>query len=1264
AEPIRRATLMQFAERFAPYGFNADAFYPCFGLAEATLFVSGSNAGAPLETLTVSADALSMNRAVEAEPAHTPVLELVGCGSIAQPGHRVVLADPVSREPVAHGAVGEVWVQGPSVAAGYWCNAEASAATFEATLADGTGPFMRTGDLGFLRGDELFVTGRIKDLILVRGRNHYPQDIEATISRSDAHLEHSVVVAFEISREDKAEVVALCEAAIEPGRESELFKVASEAVAREHGLPLFALGFVRPRLLPRTSSGKLQRNACRVAFKDGTLKLAAIATQAEAQPAAPASAPVSVPARRAGGTPDALRAWAIDAIAQIRHVDRASVDPDASFFELGLDSIELVRLAGDFETRLARPVEPSALFDYPTINKALGHLCSEGDAPPAIELQPSRPGTDEAAPHACVAVVGMSCRFPGAEDVAAFWSLLENGGDAISEVPRQRWDVDALYAPEPAQPGRMSTRWGGFIDDIDAFDAEFFNIAPREAQRADPQHRILLQLAWHALEDAGLAPGSLAGSRTGVFLGVSSSDYAHLQGGVEALDAYSATGNAHSIAANRISYYFDFRGPSLAVDTACSSSLVALHLACRSLLDGECDLALVGGVNLMIGPELHVVFSQARMMASDGRCKAFDDEANGYVRGEGAAFVVLRRREQARRDGDRPLALIRGTAVNQDGRSNGITAPNGLAQEAVMRAALDKAGVDPASVDYVEAHGTGTRLGDPIEYRALQRTYAAAQRERPLLIGSVKGNIGHLEAAAGIAGLIKVVLSLQHDAIAPQLHFRTLNRTIAENGKGVAVCASGQRWARGPRARLAGVSAFGFGGTNCHVIVEEAPREDARAAHAPPEAALPDPILTLSAASEASLQRICARYAEHVGSSDSDALANACYTTNVGRAHLAHRLALPAGDAAALATQLTRFAAGDRDGMHCDITHRQGRRIAFAFTGQGAQFHGMGRRLFESEPVFRQSIETCAALLEPHMSKPLLAVLYGEDGAALMAQTEFAQPAIVAFEYSLAQLWRAWGIEPAAVIGHSVGEYAAACVAGALSLEDSLALVAARGRLMESLPATGMMAALHADEPTVRALVATQGSRAEIAALNGPKLTVISGLATDVREVIALAREQNILGSALRGERGFHSAQLDPILDALERTAAGVRHDDPAVPVFSNLFGDPMTSGRQWSGRYWREHARQAVQYARCASNAAASGIDVFLEIGPDATLTSIGKRQSVAGDVRFVASLRGEGHDGRDLAQALAQLYASGCDPDWTALHARSRATRVALPP
>lgn len=878
----------------------------------------------------------------------------------------------------------------------------------------------------------------------------------------------------------------------------------------------------------------------------------------------------------------------------------------------------------------------------------------------------------ESARHEPIAIIGMGFRFPGdGNDSSSFWQLLLNGTDAITEVPAERWNADQFYDPDPDAIGKSYSRWGGFLKEVDKFDPHFFGISPREAISMDPQQRLLLETSWEALENAGQASARLHGSQTGVFIGMVSTDYASLKmiaGNAYDMDAYFGTGSARSIAAGRIAYTFGLHGPAFTVDTACSSSLVAIHQGCQSLRNRECDMALVGGVNLMLDPSGHIYTSRGRMTSFDGRCKTFDAAADGYVRAEGCAMVLIKRLSDAVADGDRILAVIKGSALNQDGRSSGITAPNGKAQEAVIRAALQDAQVNPGEISYVETHGTGTSLGDPIEVRALGAVFADSHTaEHPLLIGSVKTNIGHLEAAAGMAGLVKVVLALQNKTIPAHLHFQTPNPYIPWSELPIVVPTESTDWTvTDGSPRIAGLSSFGFSGTNAHLIIAEAPAQTVQESQLERTSQL----LTFSAKTETSLQQLAETFAAYFEQTPQDSVADVAYSLNTGRSHFDHRLALTASTAQDAREKLLAWVQRRASsGVYSGVTLEKGNPdVVFLFTGQGSQSIDMARQLYETQPTFRKTLDHCDKILCPLLEKPLLSVIYPEDDRDqnLIHQTAYTQPALFAIEYSLAKLWQSWGVDPVVVLGHSVGEYVAACIAGIFSLEDGLKLIAARGRLMQSLPTGGVMVSIFADELRVRAAMAPYEQHVAIAAINGPSAVVISGAASSVNQVVEALHRDGIASQPLNVSHAFHSPLMDPILGDFERVAQSIEYHAPQIGLISNLYGRLIVDESISNAAYWCKQLRQAVRFADGIRAVHEEGYRFFLEIGPAPTLIGMARRcEPMNPNAVWLASLRNGRSDWEQILESLAQLYVDGRTVKWDVFERDYKAgrRRVELP-
>lgn len=1244
SEPINAQTLKEFTERFAPYGFKANAHLPCYGMAEATLMITTVNCKDEPTIFKAEKSKLSQNIATPAK-ANEESYPLVSSGHTWF-DDQLIIVDPEIREQKAEGMVGEIWLRSPCVGQGYWRKEELNEEIFNARIAStGEGPYLRTGDLGFVHGSDVFITGRQKDLIIISGRNYYPQDIEHAVFKSVSAFSEHCAAAFTVPIKDGEGIVVVQEikrSELKKFNASEAIRACSESVAAEMELPLHDIVLVKPANVAKTSSGKIQRAVNRQMYLDNQFESiasmrelsekSAIANDKNSQQISPSIPAISFDAEQ-------LIQWMRENIAEALNKSASQIDIDANFFSLGLNSAVSVSFIAELSERINRELSPIVIFDYPSIRKLVDHIfCSSENQQQKIENNVI---------DRDIAIIGMSCRLPGADEPEEFWNNLLDGLCHVTAFPQSRAygaDVDtAVYS-------------GGFLDDIEHFDNEFFSITGKEAPLIDPQHRLMLELSEETIRHAGYHPSELKGKDIGVFVGIGQNEYMMMGlASEEHQSPYSGTGTALCMAANRVSYFYDFTGPSMAIDTACSAALVGVHEAVKSIRTGECESALVGAVKLILFSQAHTVLRNAQMLSPDGRCFSFDDRANGYVRGEGAGMMLLKPLSNARRDGDNVLAIIKGSASNQDGKSNGISAPNGLAQQRVIRNALKDGNIQPEHVDYVEAHGTGTALGDPIEVRALSNIYGIGrEKTNSLLIGSVKANVGHLEHAAGIVGLLKAVQCLRYEQVPSQVNFNTPNRHIPWDNIAVKVPVEQTKLnSTASRPLHVGVSSFGFGGSNAHIVLAQGDKVlkpgRSELVEAKPQ------ILVLSARQAAAIKPMLTNYVAHLKKWQHLPLEQLCWRLNQGQSNDTYRVAIVADSVSNMLDKLQHHKVENKEQDEISL--------AFMFTGQGSQYRDMAIELLDYQPVFKEAMERCDQLFSRYLPHSLMEVIYTEsiDGE-LLNQTAYTQPAIFSIEYALYQLWSFWGVAPALVIGHSIGEFAAAVVAGVMNLDDAVKLVAERGRLIQSLPAGGSMLAVKALRAEVADLLTEEVSSVNFAAINGPEALVLSGLTEQLQIVKVQLDQKGIASTLLNVSHAFHSKLMQPILAEFRSLLASVTLQKPKIPFVSCVTGE-LETAQFTRADYWVNHIEQPVLFEAGLKTALRQGVGTLLEVGPSAVLTKIARSQIKNSEAQCHGSINKGGSASEQILHALAWVYQQGTHVRWDKVNPCPDAPRLSLP-
>jgi acyl transferase domain-containing protein/acyl-CoA synthetase (AMP-forming)/AMP-acid ligase II/NAD(P)-dependent dehydrogenase (short-subunit alcohol dehydrogenase family)/acyl carrier protein len=1174
AEQISRHIIDDFAEALKDQQLGT-VIRPSYGLAEATLGVSSHGMQQPIVSVFVNRLNVSEGNAivfVEKTAEHS--LELVACGKALNYVDIRICNEQHQLQPDAW--VGQIQVKGPSITTGYYQRPD-----HPLFSPDG---WLMTGDSGFIHNGDLYIVGRKKEVIIINGLNYYPYDMERILDIEDSkHFPITKTAAIGVSDGVHSEALVIF---VQSRLSEKLFLPIAEEVRKiilKH-FGLIVSDVVQVGRIPKTTSGKLQRR-----------KLADEYFQQKKIPAV-----IPVPKKYVQ-----LLREQISALLSITEIAN-----DQPMVDMGFDSLKSTELINRINHITGLSLNPTIVFEYSTIYQLAAYLenttTTNAPAPP-IQTTTFEP----------VAIIGMSGTFPGeATDPEKLWELLINGIDPVTAVPAERWDVKQFN--------------GSFTDHPELFDAGFFGISPKEAVSMDPQQRILLETSFLALQDAGYTLPAIRNTDTGVFVGLSHSDYirAHIYAdNPEKIDPYSLTGTISSTAAGRLSYFFDLSGPALVINTACSSSLVAVHYACQSLQSGDCSMALAGGVNLLLTPEPFIALSEIQALAADGRCKTFDADADGYGRGEGCAMIVLKRLDKALEDGDNVLGIIRSSAVNQDGKSNGLTAPNVIAQRQLLSKAIQAAGIDPEAVDYIETHGTGTPLGDPLELQAIQETFKPEQRKSPLLIGSLKSNIGHLESAAGIAAVVKVLLSFKHQVLPPNLHFNTPNPLIPWETNNIKVVNEATAWPA-DRKRIAGISSFGFSGTNAHLIIE------APALQTYTAPVRNSYVCTFSAHTPDALKEMVTTH-----NITESSIAELCHNINRRNHLLAYHWYCIVENKEQLFSALTGFSATQVYKAK-QVQHK----LAFQFTGQGSQYTGMGKELYEVYPVFRDMLDECNRIYSQYNNGiSITDIILKEDPEKRIDQTRFTQPALFCLSYALSALYKSFGITPCIVLGHSIGEITACCVAGLFSLEDAIQLVSERARLMQEVPAGGGMLSLHVSESKARELIIANDLRLYIAGVNTPEQTVVSGALNQLEKLKLYMKQQDILCIPLNVSHAFHSPLMQIAAKSLLETTQKIPFHTGTIPVISNITGQILT----YESSYWSEHILQPVRYMDSLQTLQEAGCTICLEIGPQPILTNMMKGLASA-TTDPVPSLKKGKSAVKQFLESLALMQRAGIPVNW----------------
>lgn len=1241
-EQVDKKVCDQFLDILEKYNADRHLLVPGYGLTEATAVASLHDNIGFIKEYYVRIGTIGIGNKVESDIGQNDSTGFISLG----PPLDCMTAKIVDEEDndLDENTIGKLVISGGNISLGSYSKGKVT------PLKDLKNGWLDTGDLAFISDGNIVIVGRSKEMLVVNGMKFAVSDIENIVMDTVQGIYTKTAACNGFSKTKSTEQVYVfieADISLENAEERSVFlkyrDLVRKNVFEKTGL---LIENVFPIVeIPTTGSGKTKRIELSNQVNQGFWY------ECEKQIEKDIHSEENI----------GVDKMSIEKVRRIiKDIISGSTkllvdDIDIQFHDYGIVSVEIPRVVKEINERFETNIEVSVIFNYPNIRK-LADFVYENMNNKKVEKTVSVK-VDNSDKSNKLAIVGMSCRYPGgANSIDEFWKVLEEGIDGIVDIPEDRWELERYYDSDKTVPGKMYCRKGGFLHtDIYSFDTKLFNMSPKESLAVAPEQKMLLELTLEAYENGNLNIADYNGTNTGVFIGISTNEYTASQlysGDYKKIDAYALTGTCYSTCCGRISYTFGFEGPCLAVDTACSSSLTALQVACQSLKDNQSDTAVVGGINLMLTPAPNIGFSKLQATSPEGHCKSFDDSADGYGRSEGAGVIIIKRLEDAERDNDKVFGVIRAAAINQDGKSNGLTAPSGAAQEKVIRKALKEAGIDADMVSYVETHGTGTKLGDPIEAGALTNIYGEARRNKsPLLIGSAKSNIGHTEAGSGMAAMIKVLMSMDHDEIPGNLNFNTPNTFIDWKNNNLKVVAKNTEWKSDGCHRYAGISGFGFGGSNAHIIVEDYFDRTQKVSDAGEKGS--DLMLKLSAKSEASLKKYAEKYVDFLSECPDEDIPAVLKLANTSRVDYESRLVVTGADRETIIARLKNYISEQAsDGVYHNgkdgISYVKNRTPVYMFTGQGSQYVGMGRELYEKSEVFAESMDLCAKLFKPYLLCSITDMLYGEKASdEKVNKTCYSQPLIFAFEYSLSKYLEACGIKPAVVMGHSIGEYAAAVVSGVMSLEDAVMTVAIRGRLMDSAPGYGSMGTLFASEETVNELIASYSDKVSIATRNAEANFVISGEAEAVEAILQEAESKKIETRRLVVSHGFHSQLMAPILSEFEDIISSVKINEPEITFISALYGRSVTSAEELSHDYWVRHIREKVDFYSAVKSVEDNKNYIFTEVGSHTVLSSLCKL-ILSEKSEICPALRRKYQDNAQIASMLGILYVSGINIDW----------------